>query len=150
MAHEFKHLRRVEFAETDMAGIVHFSNFFRFMEATEHAFFRSLGLSLHAQDDGHMSGWVRVHASCDYLRPARYQDLVEIHLSVREKKSNSLSYSFVFRRIDEDDESADESEIARGELRVVHVSKGPNDAQIQAVDMPSDVARSVDVTPTAN
>ena len=35
--------RRVEFAETDMAGQVHFSNFFRYMEAAEHAFFRSLG-----------------------------------------------------------------------------------------------------------
>ena len=43
MPYEFKHIRRVEFAETDMAGIVHFSNFFRMMEATEHAFFRSLG-----------------------------------------------------------------------------------------------------------
>ena len=40
---EFKLTRRIEFAETDMAGIVHFANFFRMMEATEHAFFRSLG-----------------------------------------------------------------------------------------------------------
>ncbi len=149
MAHEFKLLRRVEFAETDMAGIVHFSNFFRFMEATEHAFFRSIGLRLHSQHDGHMSGWVRVHASCDYLHPARYQDLVEVHLNVCGKTSNSLSYSFVFRRVDEEGESAADSELARGELRVVHVSKGPSDAHIQAVDMPAEVARSVDVTPTA-
>ena len=48
MAYEYKMTRRIEFAETDMAGIVHFSNFFRMMEATEHAFFRSLGLSIHA------------------------------------------------------------------------------------------------------
>jgi len=38
MPYEFKHTRRVEFAETDMAGIVHFSNFFRMMESTEHAY----------------------------------------------------------------------------------------------------------------
>ena len=43
MAHAFTMQRRVEFAETDMAGILHFSNYFRFMESVEHAFFRSLG-----------------------------------------------------------------------------------------------------------
>ena len=46
MAYEFKAIRRVEFAETDMAGIVHYSNFFRYMETAEHGFFRSLGLSV--------------------------------------------------------------------------------------------------------
>ncbi|MEQ2009187.1 MAG: acyl-CoA thioesterase, partial [Limisphaerales bacterium] len=46
MASEFKALRRVEFSETDMAGIVHYSNFFKYMETAEHAFFRSLGFSI--------------------------------------------------------------------------------------------------------
>ena len=46
MPYEFKLTRRVEFAETDMAGIVHFANFFRMMEAAEHAFFRSVGFSI--------------------------------------------------------------------------------------------------------
>jgi len=35
MVYEFKLTRPVDFVETDMAGIMHFSNFFRFMEATE-------------------------------------------------------------------------------------------------------------------
>ena len=38
--------RRVEFCETDMMGIVHFSNFFRYAEAAEPAFYRSLEVSL--------------------------------------------------------------------------------------------------------
>ena len=46
MPYEFKTIRRVEFSETDMAGIMHYSNYFRFMETAEHAFFRSLGLSI--------------------------------------------------------------------------------------------------------
>ena len=37
MAYEFRLVRQVEFSETDMAGIVHYSNFFRYMEAAEHA-----------------------------------------------------------------------------------------------------------------
>ena len=43
---EFKVVRRVEFSETDMAGIVHYSNFFRYMETAEHGFFRRLGYSV--------------------------------------------------------------------------------------------------------
>ena len=46
MSYEFQITRRVEFSETDLAGIMHFSNFFRFMESAEHAFFRSLGFSV--------------------------------------------------------------------------------------------------------
>ena len=84
MAHEFRLERRVEFADTDMAGIMHFANFFRLMEATEHAFFRSLGLALHENTGGAMAGWVRVHAECDYVSPLRYPELVEIRLRVTE------------------------------------------------------------------
>jgi hypothetical protein len=44
--HEFRATRRVEFNETDLAGIVHFSNFFRYMETVEGAFYRSFGQSV--------------------------------------------------------------------------------------------------------
>ena len=63
MPYEFIFSRRVEFAETDMAGIVHFANFYRMMENAEHAFFRSLGFSVHDEFDGQTIGWPRVSAS---------------------------------------------------------------------------------------
>ena len=43
---EFRYRRRVQFAETDMAGIVHFSWYFRYMEEAEHALWRAAGLSI--------------------------------------------------------------------------------------------------------
>ena len=62
MAICLKTKRRIEFAETDMAGIAHFSSFFRYMEEVEHAYFRSLGISVvHQQDNGQLS-WPRVSA----------------------------------------------------------------------------------------
>ena len=79
MPHEFKLTRRIEFADTDMAGIVHFANFFRMMEATEHAFFRSLGLTIHGHEAGTTTGWPRVSATCDYRAPLRFEEEVEIH-----------------------------------------------------------------------
>ena len=68
----FRTTRIVEFGDTDMAGIVHFANFFRFMEAAEHAFLRSLGLSVVMEIDGGNYGLPRASAACDYLRPARF------------------------------------------------------------------------------
>lgn len=144
MAYEFRMSRRMQFAETDMAGIVHFSNFFRFMEETEHAFFRSLGLEIHGTRGGHMFGWVRVHAECDYSRPARYMDELDIQLSVRSMTSKSIDYEILFRL-----GAADglEEKIARGEMRVVHVCKGPDDERMRAREMPADVARLIEVSP---
>ena len=52
MSYEFQITRRVEFSETDLAGIMHFSNFFRFMESAEHAFWRSLGFSVTGSRNG--------------------------------------------------------------------------------------------------
>jgi len=113
MPYEFKLTRRVEFAETDMAGIVHFSNFFRMMEATEHAFFRSLGFSIHSAAEGATVGWPRVSAACDYQRPLRFEEEVEIQLLVAEVRSRSIRYQFVFRQPGTD------VEIARGNVAAV-------------------------------
>ena len=141
MAFEFKQERRIEFAETDMAGIVHFANYFRFMEATEHEFFRSLGFTLHTNEDGVMQGWARVHAECDYQRPLRYGERVEIQLIVREKGSTSLGYEFRFRLADGG------PEVARGALRVVYVSRGPGDERMRASEIPAEIAATVEVAP---
>ena len=85
MSCEFKFKRRVEFADTDMAGIMHFSNFFRYMEMAEHAFYRSLGVSAHVAGPNRTVGWPRIMAHCDYQHPLRFEDEVEVHLRVRSK-----------------------------------------------------------------
>ncbi len=142
MAYEFKQERRIEFAETDMAGIVHFSNYFRFMEAAEHDFFRSLGFTVHTTEDGVMQGWARVHAECDYQRPLHYGDTVEIHMIVREKGSTSFGYEFRFRL------AGGGPEVARGRLKVVCVARGPGDDRMRASEIPADIAAKVEVAPS--
>jgi YbgC/YbaW family acyl-CoA thioester hydrolase len=86
MPYEFKVTRRVEFSDTDMEGIMHFSNFFRFMETAEHAFLRSLGFSAVLSRNGLEVCLPRVHAECDYLAPLRFEDEVLIHLLVQRKE----------------------------------------------------------------
>ena len=90
----YTHQHRVEFHETDMAGIVHFSNFFRYMESAEHAFLRSLGHPIHQTNSSGEMGWPRVHTSCDYRKPARCGDLLDIHLYLAEVGNRSLTWKF--------------------------------------------------------
>jgi len=98
MPYEFKIVRVVEFNETDMACIVHYANYFHYMEAAEHAFFRSMGFSIWSQGIEPAVSWPRVHAECDFKSPLRFEDEVEVHLLVAEKKAKSLTYQFRFRK----------------------------------------------------
>ena len=140
MAHEFKIVRRVEFSETDMAGIVHYSNFFRYMEYAEHAFYRSLGFSVMTNAPEMPVGWPRVHAECDYLKPLRFEDEVEIHLLVSEKRSKVMSYQFRFRKVGAPEE------IARGKLTVVCVTRDAH-GQMKSVPIPKSIDSLIAVAP---
>jgi acyl-CoA thioester hydrolase len=142
MPSEFLLTRSVEFSETDMAGIMHYSNFFRFMEAAEHAFFRSIGYSVAARPGAPQVGWPRVHASCDYIRPLRFEDTVEVRLRVIEKRSKALTYAFRFRRLD----GSGPEEVARGRLTVVCVAQLP-DRTMKATHIPSEIADRIEVAP---
>lgn len=87
--------RRVEWADTDQAGIVHFSRFFVFMETAEHEMRRALGFAL---EDDPVLGWPRVSASCEYRRPLRFGEEVEVAVRVVERGRSSLTFGFELRR----------------------------------------------------
>lgn len=103
---------RVEFYETDMAGVVHFSNFFRFEEICEHAFLRRLGEELPGCLGQSDTAWPRVSATCEYRAPARFGDLLTITLFVEEVRNRSVHYSFAVAN--------GELPVAEGQISVVH------------------------------
>ena len=101
MSYHFVAKHRVEFFETDLAGIVHFANFYRYMEQAEHAFFRSLGLTIHGTlGDGTVYGWPRVSATCSFKSPAYYGDELEIGVNIQRLTQRSLTTSYDIRRGD--------------------------------------------------
>ena len=134
--HEFTITRRVEFSETDAAGIVHFANFYRYMEYAEHAFFRSLGHSIVNPALG--VGWPRVHCNCDYKKPLKFEDEVEIQLLVSAKTSKSISYQFRFR--------VDGAEVARGAFTIVCVRK-TEAGGMKAATIPPELAALIEAAP---
>jgi acyl-CoA thioester hydrolase len=144
MAYEFKAVRRVEFSETDMAGIVHFSNFFRYMETAEHGFYRALGFSVVLSKFDPPLGFPRVRAACDYKKPLRFEDVVEVHMLIKEKRSRVLTYFFRFNKLPKADGAAPEL-IATGELTVVCATHAPG--KMAAVPIPEELASRIEVAP---
>ena len=124
----FHTTRRVEFGDTDMAGIVHFSNFFRFMEAAECAFLRSRGLSVKLKWEGQTIGFPRVAASCDYLKPVRFEDVLDVAVSIERIGQKSVTYGFEFTK--------DGEAVARGKVTSCCCRVEP-DNQFAAIDIPA-------------
>ena len=125
MKGQFEWSRLVEFYETDLAGITHFSNFYRWMESAEHAFLRWRGVSLHQGG----VGWPRVNASADFKKPIKFGDLIRVSVSIAELRTRSIRYTFEFR-VNESDEIH-----ATGEMVSVCVDL----ATMKAIEIPSKI-----------
>ncbi|MDZ4818013.1 MAG: thioesterase family protein [Planctomycetota bacterium] len=90
----FQTTRRVEFRDTDAAGIMHFSAFFTKFESVEHEFLRSVGLSVVAHQPEGILTWPRVSATCDYRGPARFEDVLDISLRIARLGEKSVTWHF--------------------------------------------------------
>lgn len=129
---KFTTSRRVEFCDTDMAGIVHFSTFYKWMEQAEHDYFRSLGLSIVTPGpDGGTFGWPRVSAKCRFEAPAHYNDVIELRLTVLRRGVKSLTYSCEFWR--------DDTRLATGEMKTVSCVVRPGGG-LQSIEIPEEFA----------
>lgn len=148
MSYRYLHRRRVLFSETDLAGIAHFSNFFRWMEETEHAFYRSLGLSVHPQQHGvtdTSTGWPRLKASAEYRLPLQFEEEFEVELVVAEMRSKAIRYDFRFWKNPGEPEARRVA--ARGELVVVAVKADPGTREMHATAIPDNFRERISCAP---
>ena len=125
MSAEFIHRRRVQFAETDLAGIVHFSWYFRYMEEAEHALWRAAGLSI--APEAATVGWPRVAAAFDYKSPLRFEDEFDVAVRLDAVSRRTLQYGFTLRR--------EAVMIGHGLLTTACVTKLP-DGAMRSIDLP--------------
>jgi acyl-CoA thioester hydrolase len=126
---ELRIKRRVQFYETDVAGIVHFSWFFRYMEEAEHALWREAGLSIHPPASP--IGWPRVAASCEFHRALRFEDEFDITIRITEITRRTIAYKCLIEQ--------GEERIATGSMKIACVSKG-NGGPMRSIDIPEDIA----------
>ena len=130
--------RRIEFSDTDLGGTVHFSRFFVYMETAEDEYLRSLGASFTTPFEGRNMGWPKVAASCDYKRPVRYGDDLEIHLQVARVGTTSVTYEFRFQ--------VGEIEVARGQTTSVCCLEKP-DGGYEGIPIPEFLAEKLEKAP---
>jgi len=98
MSTAFVTTRRVEFSDTDAAGIMHFAAFFRMMEQAEHDLLRSVGLSVVTHDAESTLSWPRVAARCDFEAAAHFEELLEIEVRIARLGNKSVTFAHRFTR----------------------------------------------------
>lgn len=138
MSRRFAWQRRIEFRDTDAAGIAHFSTFFTMMEQAEHAWLRELGYSVIMERDDQTLSWPRVAAECQYESPLRFEEIVELEGEITRMGRTSVTYRYRFR--------CGERSVAVGSItcvccRVVHGQR-PEPVEIP-VDLRSKLAEFV-------
>jgi acyl-CoA thioester hydrolase len=136
LSFEFRLKRRVQFYETDAAGIVHFSTYFRYLEEAEHALWRDAGLSIAVR--GSSIGWPRVSASFEYFKPLRFEDEFEAHIRIVEIAERRIRYSCSL--------TCGGDRIATGTMTIVCVEKKP-DRPMKSIPIPAEILSRIQVAP---
>ncbi|MEK7483841.1 MAG: thioesterase family protein [Planctomycetota bacterium] len=85
---------RVRLNETDTMGIVFHGHFFTYMDVGRIDYLRNLDLmEPHRPIKGFDSAVV--HASSDFVSPARFEDIVTIHIRIAELGKSSMTFEFL-------------------------------------------------------
>lgn len=142
MAYEYTTTKKIEFSETDMAGLVHFSNYFRYMEVAERDFFESLGLNLIQSAPNDLVGYPRTRAECKFSAPLRFGDTVKIHLAVKALKDRSIDYQFRLYRITPEGTEA----VAKGHLTTIYTELMP-DGSLQSRPLSNELLEILEEAP---
>ncbi len=128
----FTATRRVEFRDTDAAGIMHFSAFFPLMESVECEFLRHLGHSVIDHDAEGGLSWPRVNVQCEYRSVARFEDVLTVSLTVARLGTKSVTYRFDIRKADEP--------IAEGQMTAVCCRIPDGGGALTSMPIPFDIA----------
>ena len=137
MVSEYRLKRRVQFYETDAAGIVHFSWYLRYMEAAEHAMWRQAGLSIHPPETE--IGWPRVALTFEYHASLHFEDEFEVVIRIAGMSSKTITYSCELLK--------GEKRVGSGTMTIVCVRRPPR-GRAKAIDIPPDIAERFQVAPT--
>lgn len=82
--------RAIRFADTDAAGVAHFSSLLAIVEEAIHDFFQSRGVPIL----DNKSGWPFVSIQADYTAGCRFQDEISVTVEMNRIGSSSLAFSF--------------------------------------------------------
>jgi acyl-CoA thioester hydrolase len=90
---------RVYWEDTDAGGVVYYANYLKFMERARSEWLRHLGIEQPALAEQDGLVFVVRHVEVDYLKPARFDDALDVVCSLAELNKASLAMA---QRIERD------------------------------------------------
>ena len=81
---------RVYWEDTDAGGVVYYANYLKFMERARSEWLRALGFEQDALRDAHGAVFVVRRVEVDYLSPARFNDALDVSVSLKRIGGASL------------------------------------------------------------
>ena len=106
----------VRFYETDMMGIAHHSNHFRWFEMARIEFLRHIGVTLWDMMDEDIVFPI-MNVSCNYKEPARFDDTINIETYLVKMTRAQMVFKYRMRR------ASDGALLATGETKNAFMSK---------------------------
>jgi 4-hydroxybenzoyl-CoA thioesterase len=89
--------RMIQFAHCDPAGIVFYPRFFDICLDVKEEFMEHVGFAHHHSINVEKIGWPIVRLECDFKRPCRYADHIEIDLQLWRLGDASMGLQYRFR-----------------------------------------------------
>lgn len=107
---------RVYYEDTDSGGVVYYANYLKFMERARTEWLRRLGFEQDTLRERDGVIFAVRSAQVEYLRPARFNDQLDVRAEIRERGGASLLFGHAIRRGDE--------LLCQGEIKVVSLEAG--------------------------
>ena len=128
----FTSIFRVHWVDTDAAGVMHFSNYFRYFEACEQEFYHSLGMPFKQILQDYNVMLPRVESHCEYKAPCKFDDEIEVSLQVREVTAKTVTLDFKIHGI------RDSRLAAEGYMKCIAVNQ-----EWKVVELPADLVKAL-------
>jgi len=136
MRYGFVYRRELRFAETDMAGVGHFSDVITLVEEAWHSWLGKMGESVHpatAPEGAEKVGWPVVSVGCDFRQPLHFNEQITVTLAVERMGTRSIRLRFTI--------DGPRGESAHGHFAVVCATPGENGWQARAI--PASMVRAM-------
>ena len=92
---------RVYYEDTDAGGVVFYANYLKFFERARTEYLRALGFEQDRLIEDAQVIFVVRSVQVDYLKPARFNDMLEVTASVSQAKKTSFVFAQQVKRGDE-------------------------------------------------
>ena len=91
----FSYIRKAQYHETDQMGIIHHSNYIKWMEEARIEFLKSNGINYkEIEKEGIVSPVVEVNVK--YLRPVEFDDAIEIKITLAKYSGVVIEFNYEF------------------------------------------------------